>query len=155
MSLNHFNQTLSINVRSSLAKKILIFFPHIIICFLLFIFLEMKGTSFIYFLLSVACIFLSVFYFVRLHLTQNIEKSVRLISYCAQGGFDIILKNDVRVKVKILSASFSSNFLIILNFENDLDKQYTALITPDSVSKEEFRKLKVLLKVNRLNKLND
>ncbi len=151
MSLNQFDQAVSINIQSNLIKQLLIVLPHAIAGVTLVAFLDLKGVITFFFLISLVCVFLSLIYFVRLHLTLNSKKSILKIHFKAQDSWYLTLKNDIRVKVTILATSFSSNLLIILNFKDVTGRQYTALITPDGINPDEFRRLKVLIKTYRLD----
>jgi len=67
----------------------------------------------------------------------------------------ILLSDAVKKDVVVSGSSFDSNFLIILNFEDMEEKYYVALITADSVTNEEFRKLKVFLKTQKLGRADE
>lgn len=66
-------------------------------------------------------------------------------------SWSLTLRENEKVNVSISATSFSSNLLIILNFKDEFEKQYTSLITPDSVTHDEFRKLKVYIKTKKLD----
>ncbi|GAA0403449.1 hypothetical protein GCM10009133_10160 [Cocleimonas flava] len=48
--------------------------------------------------------------------------------------------------VDLQAESFVSNYLLILNFADNKKKSYTVIVTPDSVSKDLFRQLRVVLR---------
>ena len=150
MSTNRYNQVLSINIKSSLSKQLLILLPHLVVLVILISVIEFKGLTYFYLLLSLFCIAISVIYFVRLHLTFSSNKSINKIHINQNGNWSVFFKDDVKDNVLLSATSYTSNILIILNFKDSFEKYYTALITPDSVNKDEFRKLKVLIKTQKL-----
>lgn len=134
-------------------KHILILFPHMFTAIILLAFLVAERLDLIYLLLSLVFILASYYYFVRLHLKRNLNKSICEIRKSINDEWSLVLKNKSEQRVSILPSSFSSRFLIILNFQNtDIKKDsYSAIITPDSISIEEFRRLKVFIKTKKLS----
>lgn len=53
-------------------------------------------------------------------------------------------------EVQLLSTSFISKLLIIMNVIDTEKNKYTILITPDSLSSTEFRRVFVRLKMTKL-----
>ena len=149
MSSNQFKQAFTIKIKSTLIKKLLIVLPHVIVAVLLFIFLDFKGLISIYFMLSLLCIAISLIYFVRLHLIFSSNQSIYNIQNNINDDWSLVLRDYEKVNVSISGTSFNSNFLIILNFKNESKEQYTALITRDSVTQSEFRRLKVRIKTRK------
>lgn len=151
MSSNQLKQAFSIKFKSSLTKQLLIVLSHVIVIAIFFIFIDIKGLTAIYFLMSILCIAISLIYFVRLHLTLKSNKSVFTMHKDSNDSWSLTLRENEKVNVSISATSFSSNLLIILNFKDEFEKQYTSLITPDSVTHDEFRKLKVYIKTKKLD----
>ncbi len=149
MSSIQFKQALTIKIKSSLSKKLLIVLPHVIVVVILFIFLDFKGLTLIYFLLSLLCITLSLIYFVRLHLLFSSNQSIYNIHNNINDNWSLILRNNEKVNVSISGTSFSSNLLIILIFKDESKKQYSVIIIRDSVTQSEFRRLKVRIKTRK------
>ena len=147
---NRLNQAFTIKMKSSLNKKVLIILPHASAAVILFIFLGFKDVNLIYFILSLLCIGISLVYFVRLHLTYCSNKSIYKIHIHTNDNWSVTFRDDVKDNISISASSFTSNILIILIFKDSSENFYTALITPDSVNKDEFRKLKVLIKTQKL-----
>ena len=147
---NRLNQAFIIKLKSSLSKKVLIILPHASATVILFIFLGFKDINLVYFLLSLSCIAISLVYFVRLHLTYSSNKSIYKIHIHTNDNWSVTFRDDEKDNISISASSFTSNMLIVLNFKDSSENYYTALITPDSVNKDEFRKLKVLIKTQKL-----
>lgn len=151
MSSNQFKQVFTINIKSSLSKQLLIWFPHVVVSFLLIIFFDLEGLNTLYLFISLICIVVSLIYFTRLHLTLNSKKSIYDLHKNSSDNWSLTTKIKEKINVSIINTSFSSNILIIMNFEDGSGKHFTALITTDSVSASEFRRLKVYVKTRKLN----
>jgi len=149
--LNQLKQSFTIKIKASLSKQLLIVLPHVIVTAILFIFLDFKGLTKIYYLMSLICISISLIYFVRLYLTFSAKKSIYTVNKDSNNNWSLTTRNSEKTNVSILATSFSSNLLIIFNFQDESEKQYTALITPDSLTQDEFRKLKVYIKTRKLD----
>ncbi|MCK5902101.1 MAG: hypothetical protein KAG28_03045 [Cocleimonas sp.] len=87
---------------------------------------------------------ISYLYFMRLHVTLSLKKSVSRVSMNTLGEFFIISKTK-KMKVTLLKNSFSSQHLLILNFLSDNGK-HPVLITKSRVGNNNFRALKVRLR---------
>ena len=149
MTLNRFNQTLTIKMKSSLSKQLFIVMPHVIIAVLMCFFMNLTGVTLFYLFISLTCILMSLIYFVRMHLTLNANKSICSIVKNSNGDWNLALKNSEVPNVLISTTSFVSNTLIILVCIDGFNNHYTALITPDSVNQDVFRRLKVHLKTSK------
>lgn len=144
-----------LRIKSSLGKTLLIVLPHSAV-FVLLLFLAFKNERFDnYLLLIFLLIISSLVYFYRLHLSRTLSKSIFEISMDSKNCWRILLSDAVKKDVVVSGSSFDSNFLIILNFEDMEEKYYVALITADSVTNEEFRKLKVFLKTQKLGRADE
>ena len=119
------------------------------------------GLATIFFLVVISVLFASLaFYFKFLFLL------VFLFLFLAFPGCKninhkkiIIWKEDSEWKIveegmsqnaRLLASSFISQWLSILNFELDNKKKKTVLVFADAINKEQFRKLRVRLKVDGL-----
>ena len=151
MFSNQFNQSITINVKSSLIKQLLIWFPHAISTTILILFLKLQHLNITYFLLLIICIVISLVYFIRLHLLFSANKSIHTIQKSTNDIWKVTFKNGVEKNVSLMNTSFVSSLFIILNFNDSTSKQYSALISSDSVNHDEFRRLKVFIKSHRLN----
>lgn len=149
MASNRFNKAFTINIKASLEKYLLIIIPHLLVAIVLMIFFDVKEQNLIYLIIILLCISISLLYFSRLHILFQSEKSIYEIHKNTSGHWKLKLKNGLTKDVTILTSSFVSNLLILIIFKDQSSKDYTALVTPDSVSTNEFRRLKVHLKTNR------
>ena len=134
MFSNQFNQSITINVKSSLIKQLLIWFPHAISTTILILFLKLQLLNITYFLLLIICIVISLVYFIRLHLLFSANKSIQNIQKSTNDIWKVTFKNGVEENVSLMNTSFVSNLFIILNFNDSTSKQYSALISSDSVT---------------------
>jgi len=143
------NQPLAIEISSSLQKQLLVYLPHAI-SVIIFVWLS-RSTSIPLIVIALMMVGagLSVYYFHRLHISNTLQRSVKLISKDASSNWQIVLSNNNTERVSLDNTCYRSNFLIILNFNDVAKNNYTALITPDSVTTEEYRKLMVLLRIHR------
>jgi len=140
----------SLIIRSSKWKIALIILPHFFSLILLFLAIYQEFLN-IVFLSVVFLILSSLIYFYRLHLTRTLSQSVQSIHKDSKGIWWVVLYDgNEKRQVSISGESFESNILIILNLECLLGKIFTVLITPDSVTTEEFRVLKVMLKIQKI-----
>jgi len=144
MPVNPFNAPLSIEIKPSLQKYIIVTIPHVLaLIFLVFI----KNLALLQILFLVSTVLFSFIYFLRLHCLGSLEHSVISIQQDSVRNWMLLFpyKSEMK-KVKLMHTSFISNHLIILIYKPDsaryFYKKYTILITRDSVSKKEFRILK-------------
>ena len=75
-------------------------------------------------------------------------RSITQLSYTKEQGFSLTQRNQKTLHAELLTNSYLSPYLVILNFRIKANKQKkrTILILPDMVSKEEFRHLRIKLK---------
>ena len=157
MSSNPFNKPLVLITKRTTQKLLLIAIPHslafVITLTVPYFTLNLR-------LIILLFIALSFSYFSRLHLFTSLKKSVLSIKQDSAKNWFILnrgSKNNEYKEVVLLPSTFISNILIIQNFSDPSQQgwskpQYTAIFTPDSISAEEFRRLKVRIKVNKSNK---
>lgn len=151
MSSSPFSIPFAINIKASLQKCLLIVIPHLVIGAIVLMApplnLYIKGTA-------ILLVLLSFVYYFRLHIKADLKQSVSAIRQDSAENWGLQLhssENQDYISVALLASSFASNVLIILNF-SDTSKgslakgAYRVLITPDSVSEDEYRRLKVRLK---------
>ena len=75
-------------------------------------------------------------------------RSITQLSYTKEQGFSLTQRNQKTLHAELLTNSYLSPYLVILNFRIKANKQKkrTILILPDMVSKEEFRHLRIKVK---------
>lgn len=144
MSLNPFNAPLALTIKPSLQKWLLIIVPHfiafvIVLTFSVFTFTLKAGLTFL--------ILFSFVYYFRLHLQQSLKKSVYLIHQDSAKNWFVITKDTERKEVTLSGSSFVSKLLIIINYNDINNNQYGVIVTPDSLSIDDFRQLIVRIKL--------
>jgi len=150
MTSKHNKQILSIRIKPSITKILIIVVPHVLIAsFLLFnSYIFKLGNSIL--MLSLLFTILSLFYFIKLHLNMSLKQSIYSISRDINNKWWVNYKNKKNINITLSSNSFVSNYLILLNTIDASKKCSTIIITPDSIKKDQFRQLKVILKTDRL-----
>jgi len=153
MSFNPYDAPLSLNVKPSLQKWLIIFIPHVFVILLIFSFKEFNPILKV---VLVVGVIVSLSYYYRLHLSQFSIKSVTQVQHTLVKTWLVsTTKNRDLIKFELLPSSFVSNYLIILNFNVNntagFIPSHTVLFTKDSLSKDEFRILKVRLKTAKLS----
>lgn len=153
MSHNPFNVPLSIEIRPTFQKTLLVLIPHLLICVLV---VSFGVFGLIIKLTLVVILIISTAYYYRLHLGQNLKKSITSIQQDSSKNWFITTYNtgdEATLKVVILLASsFISKYLIVLNYREENGSQYSIIITKDSVSTNDFRYLRVRLKLTNVEK---
>lgn len=137
------NKNLSIAIHASPQKWILVLLPHFVSFIVVF---SLVQVSILLSLVLILLIVFSTYYFLRLHLFFNASRSVKTIYQDSRNNWFLISATNDEIKVSLLPESFSSNFLIIINYIDSNQDKYVVVITPDSVPSELFRQLKVNLK---------
>ena len=154
MSSNPFSTPFALAIKPSFQKWLFLIAPHLIILILILFASSLswylKGSGII-------LVVFSFVYYYRLYIKANLHRSVISIRQDSAKNWGILLQlsavsgSKEYINVSLMPASFYSNFLIILIF-SDLSQRsmvkarYSVFITPDSVSEDEFRRLKVRLK---------
>ncbi len=144
------NKTLHIKLQSSLLKRLFIVVPHLIVILIIFACLFWTDTKSIYLFVSVILITFSFIYFFKLHIKKDLKSSVLCISKNTNDDWYLDSKEIKNQKVFISGSSFASELLIILNLVDQTNKQFSALVTRDSIEITQFRKLKVYIKTHKL-----
>jgi hypothetical protein len=97
--------------------------------------------------LSLSAIIASYWYFYRWHVAQSLKKSIIEVSLNALGCWSLRTISTKYDNVTLLSNSFISQYLIILNFRISPRRTYTALIVKSELGENKFRHLIVCLKI--------
>lgn len=153
MPKNPIISPLKLTVKPSLQKWLVLTIPHavgiIIILSVVTFPLWLKASL-------TLLIIVSFIYYLRLHLSQNTKKSVLSIHQdSAKNWFITLNSNSGETEpksVELLSSSFISKALIILNYRDDQRSNYSVLITPDSNSSNKFRHLTIRIKLINIKK---
>jgi len=152
MISNNKNSILHLRVVPSLGKILLIILPHLV-CFLLMIFCFYQwNISTIYLIVILVCILVSLIYFIKLHLSLSLNKSIKSLTKDSNDKWHINTVDKTNHSVDIVGTSYVSNSLIILNLIDDIKKEYSVLFTVDSLNIDQFRRLKVFLNTKQLLK---
>jgi len=153
MLINPIISPLKLTVKPSLQKWLILSIPHAVgIIIILSV-----VTSPLWLKISLTLlVILSFIYYLRLHLSQNTKKSVLSLQQdSAKNWFLTLYSNSGETEpksVELLSSSFISKALIILNYRDDQRSNYSVLITPDSNSSNEFRHLTIRIKLINIKK---
>ena len=147
MSFNPFSAPLSLKIKPSFQKWLMITIPHI---FALFVIGFVGDLSLIVKLVLLIVIIISLIFFSRKHLFQSSKYAVLSIRQDSAKNWFILARGKDELKaVDLMSSSFVSNYFIILNYKpkysNYLSNKYSVLITKDSLSTDNFRQLKARL----------
>lgn len=143
MQQHPFDKSLQLKLKSSSAINTIIVAVHLLIASV--IVLVTPSIFLVSLLLFVVII--SYVYFYYLHVSKVLRKSVLEVYLTASGEWSVLASTGRYENVELLSSSFSSQYLIILNFCTATTKTYTLLIVKDMMGKDEFRHLRVCLKV--------
>lgn len=153
MSFNPLNVALNQPIKPSLQKSLLIIVPHLIGIIIVLSFTVFSLWLKLQFIVIVLA---SGFYYTRLHLLQKSKKSVISIQQDSAKNWFISTHDkghEVPPKSVILSASsFGNKYLIVLNYRDINKSYYSAIITPDSISNNDFRRLQVRLSLTNIKK---
>ena len=147
MSLHPFNTPLALKIKPSYQKWGLILFPPLFVCTLL---ISLDLFNFKFKLIIILLICFSTIYYLRLHIHHALKKSVRVIYQDSSKNWFIETIDTERKEVQLSNTSFFSQPLILINCTDFNNKKYTVLITPDSLSNAEHRRLIVRLKMSLL-----
>lgn len=152
MSQNPYNSSLSIVINPSLQKGLMIAIPHSLVLILVL----SLGIIFLFLKIILSLlILLSAYYYSRVYLLQSSNNTVLLLKQSSVknwliGTVESDKKNEL-FSVDLLPTSFISKWLIILNFIDNNGSKYNIIITPDSISKNEFRNLYSRMKLLNVN----
>ena len=122
---------------------LLVLVPHVLI-FLLYFSAHVE-FHLIDLLLSIVII-ASLYYFLRLYLFKNLNRSIKSVSQDSLGNWHILDGKNQQQLVSILPSTFVNRYFIIVNYAGIDNRKYSVLFTPDSIDLEQFRRLKIRLK---------
>jgi len=147
MSDHPFTKPINISLIKTPQKMLIVVLPHLIAFFAVLIIdifpLWVKG------LVSVIIV-ASLYYYFRLHYFSNLKKSIMSIQLDSTNNWYLTSTNNRKIAASLLPSSFISNILIILNYIDINNRKFNIIITSDSLSKSEFRRLRVRLKNTKL-----
>jgi hypothetical protein len=151
MPINPFTAPLSFTINPSLQKLLLIVMPHLLV-FIMVVNLNVFSLG-----LKVGLVFLillSAHYYSRLYYFHISNKSVIELKQDSVKNWMIAtinIKGDKDpISVDLLPTSFTSKWLIILNFVDKNRSHYKVIFTPDSISDNEFRYLHTRIKLTNI-----
>lgn len=139
------NAPLTVPVQTSLIKSLLVFMPHLVAMIFVIFFVSYPWFVLLFIILSIG---ISLFYYLRLHLLQNVKKSVLAIYQDSTKNWTIVTANDEQKKpVELQTSSFISPLIVLLNFKDAKNKTYSAIFVPDSLTGQDYRRLRVRVRV--------
>jgi len=148
MLSNPFNTPLALEIKPSFQKWLIVLAPHLLV---LMVVLSLDVFNYGLKIILVILIIISANYYIFLYLRQTLEKSITMIFQDSSKNWLIKTNNQAQKTVLLMPSSFINNKLILLNFIDSKNKKYYALITPDSLSKSDFRHLFVRIKLGKYN----
>ncbi|HFC91830.1 MAG TPA: hypothetical protein ENJ51_03370 [Leucothrix mucor] len=147
MPSNAFSTPLKLRFKSSKIMITMIATVHLIVALILvFMAQSLPIIALLYLLVIIAS---STYYFYRWHISRTLNKSILELHINSSGDWSLLTFTKKYNNVTPLDSSFSSQYLVIINFSMTTIGQYTLLITNDMISKNEFRRLRVRLKTKQ------
>ena len=143
MSVNPFCNNLSLTIEPTFQKKLLIVFPHV--CAVLLIILASSIPKYLSVILC-SLIVVSCIYYYQNYILRTFKRSVYGISQDSAKNWTIDTRDNRTISVSLLESSFISNLLIVLNYMDKNNNNYTVIITPDSLPVSDFRHLIVRIR---------
>ena len=144
MPLITFNKPFVLAINPSLQKCLLIIIPH---CLALILVISLPIYSMLVTYLLFVLIVNSLAYFSFRYVALSLNQSVVSISQDFEKNWFLSTTQSKRIEVELLGSSFVSKFMIIINYIGINKKMYTTIIMPDSLPKDEYRRLFVRLKL--------
>ncbi len=148
MSENPFISPLVLKIKTSAQKKILIIAPHLCLLILV-LWMDIFTPSLK--LLLIFLIIVSVNYYLRI-----VNNTVTELRQDSKNNWKISSsekhKNGGLFSVDLHPSSFVSTWIIILNFIDNNHSNHRIIITPDSISINDFRHLTTRLKITNIKK---
>jgi uncharacterized membrane protein YgcG len=141
-----FNKPLTLQITPSRTISIIIATVHLLVAIIIF-FLANTLPMATHFLLIIIIVS-SYLHTYRWHVAQTLKRSILEVTLNSSGDFSIITYLAKPKKVILLASSFSSQYLIILNFCSSDSRKYTVLLTNGMITEDDFRHLKVHLKTS-------
>ena len=139
-----YDAPLVISVRTSRWLLLLLIFSHVIVAFLI---VTLVTISLWLQLIILILISLSFIYYYQLHISRHLKKSVLSVRQHRYRGWFIISNRNEELAVDLQGSSYSSPWLVILNFKHEVSGNYTVIIPSDAVSAALHRQLRVRLKM--------
>ena len=147
---SQFSRPLRLNVVATKKTALLVILP------LLFIGISVGFFSQWHWLFSIlvaAFLAMTAFYYLKFHYWQQCKKSVAEFNQDEEGQWSLLCPNLPRrdsqsewVLAELVGSSFSSTWLVVLNFKGE-GKHFTVILPADSLDSDTFRRLRVRLKV--------
>ncbi len=143
---------IDVAVKPTLMTLFMVLLPHVVVVLIMLFLVPVSGVMK---LVMISLIFLSCLYFLQLHVFQALRHSVIRIQQDSVGNWLVTMagKGNHAIPCELSSSSFISPLLVILNFKcAHFLFLYTALITPGSIARQDFRRLRVRLKTMKRKK---
>ena len=136
-------------ITPSLHKRFVILIPHIIMLILV---LSMSVFFLWLKILLTILIVTSLTYYFRLHISNALDKSIHAIQQDSVNNWLIKTNGESEfnnlTSVNILPNSFISKYIIVLNFRDTAQSQYSVIIMKDSLQEDDYRRLYLKLKLS-------
>ena len=145
--VNAFNQPLKLCFKSSRIIVAMISIVHLVVALIIVFMTQSLTVLVLLFLLTV--IASSYYYFYCRHISRTLSKSILELHISSSGDWSLVTFVEKYNNVTPLNSSFSSQHLIIINFSIFSIGKHTVLVTKDMISKDEFRRLRVRLKIKQ------
>jgi hypothetical protein len=143
MSLPFDDKPLKLQLKSSRGVNIMILVTHLLVA----VIIALVTSSILLVSLSFLIVSLSYLYFYRLHVVKRLRQSIVEVSLATSGDWSVLTSTGQYENVMLLPSSFSSQYLIILNFCTVTTKRYTLLIVKGMMGEDGFRHLRIRLKI--------
>jgi len=146
------NSPFRVPVKPSLTIYLLVVLPHLSAISIV-VFLVVSTSYRLTPLVLISCfattvfILFSLIYFARLHLLQNLKKSVLEIQQDSAQNWTVVTRNQELKQVELLNTSFISTLIVVLNFKGLKREVYTTVFAADSLPDQDFRRLRVSVNV--------
>ena len=153
-TVNPFKVAIFVDILPSLQKYLIVSIPHFFAVFLLISVIKLPVFMLILLLITTL---VSFFYYLQLHCLHSLRQSIVFVQLDSMNQWHIRFANQSEMTMADLQASsFISNYLIILSFRthggiNSFYKNYSVLITKDSLSSQKFRILKTKIRYTSCN----
>ena len=137
------NGYFSISIHASPQKWVIILLPHLITFIVVF---SLNQVSILLSIMLLFAIAYSSYYFLHLHIWLDSKRSVTSIYQDSRNNWFLMDSANEETSVNLQTDSFMSNYLVILNFIDNKKIKYSVIITSDSIPRDIFRQLKVILR---------
>ncbi len=146
MAINPFIKVLFLPVTASLQKRLIIIIPHLFgLVMVVSIYVFPLWLKFALCLLIIAS-----YYYHFLHILLKLKKSVVIVEQDTSKNWSVSLFNNdhenIKIRVTLLPSSYISKLFIVLNFVDINGSHYSVLMTPDSISRINYKHLYIRLK---------